>query len=96
MHFSTLMTIAGVALAAVSGVAAEEKRGVKTTWVPTATVTETHTWTATRIEQHWTPVPPYIMTTTFPITWTQVQTKTEYKPVVTTVPDRRHARDFQA
>lgn len=63
--------------------------------MPTATVVETNTFTATRIEQVWTTVAPYEWETTFPITWTAVQTKTEFQPIVTTLPQRRHARDFE-
>ncbi|KAI0749325.1 hypothetical protein C8Q80DRAFT_617615 [Daedaleopsis nitida] len=92
MHFSTILTIAGVALSTVLGVAADPK--ATTIWVPSATVVETNTFTGTRIEQVWTTVPPYEWETTFPITWTATQTMTKFRPVVTNVPERRHARDF--
>ncbi|KAI0671690.1 hypothetical protein C8Q78DRAFT_972193, partial [Trametes maxima] len=67
-----------------------------TLWVPTATVVETNTFTATRVEQVWVTTPPYEWQTTFPITWTAVETKTQFKPVITDVPQRRHARDFES
>ena len=66
-----------------------------TIWVPTATVVHTNTYTGTRVEEVWTNVPPYEWETTFPITWTAVKTQTEFMPIVTSVPQRRHARDFE-
>ena len=66
-----------------------------TLWVPTATAVVTNTYTGTRVEEVWTNVPPYEWETTFPITWTAVKTQTEFMPVVTSVPQRRHARDFE-
>ncbi|KAI0833426.1 hypothetical protein BC628DRAFT_1307920 [Trametes gibbosa] len=98
MQFTSILTFAGVALATILGVQAEEQKQEAhptTVWVPTATVVETNTFTATRIEQIWTTVAPYEWETTFPITWTAVETVTQFKPVVTSVPQRRHVRDFE-
>ncbi|KAI0635881.1 hypothetical protein C8Q77DRAFT_1071798 [Trametes polyzona] len=98
MQFKSVLTLAGIALASVLGVCAEEQKQEAhptTIWVPTATVVETNTFTATRIEQIWTTVAPYEWETTYPITWTAVQTKTQFKPIVTNAPARRHARDFE-
>ncbi|KAI0327810.1 hypothetical protein GY45DRAFT_1327113 [Cubamyces sp. BRFM 1775] len=95
MQMKSLLTFAGVAFAAVLGASAKEQPHVTTLWVPTATVVETNTYTATRIEQIWTTVAPYEWETTFPITWTATETVTQFAPVVTTVPQRRHARDFE-
>ncbi|KAI0775251.1 hypothetical protein BD413DRAFT_471387 [Trametes elegans] len=101
MQFASLLTFAGLALTAVLGVSAQEQpqppknQAPTTVWVPTATVVETNTFTATRIEQIWTTTPPYEWETTYPITWTAVQTKTQFAPIVTNVPARRHARDFE-
>ncbi|KAI0714271.1 hypothetical protein C8T65DRAFT_607215 [Cerioporus squamosus] len=107
MQFSTLLTLAGVALSATLGASAAHDAvrpllpHVTTLWVPTATVVATNTFTATRIEQVWTTVPPYEWETTYPITWTATQTQTQYKPIVTVVdgpasgPERRHPRDFE-
>ncbi|OJT03378.1 hypothetical protein TRAPUB_6047 [Trametes pubescens] len=99
MQFTSFITLASIALATVCGVHAAENKpdapNPTTIWVPTATVVETNTFTGTRIEQIWTTVAPYEWETTFPITWTAVQTRTEFKPVVTNAPVRRHARDFE-
>ncbi|RPD60026.1 hypothetical protein L226DRAFT_523076 [Lentinus tigrinus ALCF2SS1-7] len=100
MQFSTLLTIASVALSATLGASAAQGAHMTTLWVPTATVVQTNTYTGTRVEQVWTTVPPYEWETTFPITWTATQTATQYKPVVTMVdeasgPERRHPRDFE-
>lgn len=67
-----------------------------TVWAPTATVVETNVYTATRIEQYITDVPPYWVETTYPVVWTATQTRTEFEPIVTEAPERRHARDFEA
>ncbi|RDX57350.1 hypothetical protein OH76DRAFT_1395141 [Lentinus brumalis] len=96
MQFSTLLTLAGVALSATLGASAAQDAHLTTLWVPTATVVATNTFTATRIEQVWTTVAPYEWETTFPVTWTATQTQTQFKPVVTVVPnERRHPRDFE-
>ncbi|KAH9850282.1 hypothetical protein C2E23DRAFT_735394 [Lenzites betulinus] len=100
MQFTSILTFAGIAFAAVLGANAEEQKREAvchptTVWVPTATVVETNTFTATRIEQVWTTVAPYEWETTFPITWTAVETVTQFKPVVSSAPERRHARDFE-
>ncbi|KAL1949405.1 hypothetical protein VTO73DRAFT_8286 [Trametes versicolor] len=82
MQFTSFLTLASIALAAVCGVQAEENKRDSTPhpttiWVPTATVVETNTFTGTRVEQIWTTVAPYEWETTFPITWTATQTKTQ-------------------
>ncbi|CDO74932.1 hypothetical protein BN946_scf184945.g4 [Trametes cinnabarina] len=99
MQVKSLIAVASIVLATVLGVSAEEQKQEAhetTIWVPKATVVETNTYTATRIDQIWTTTPPYEWETTYPITWTAVETKTSFVPVVTTVPQRRHARDFEA
>ncbi|KAH9945432.1 uncharacterized protein BXZ73DRAFT_73578 [Epithele typhae] len=58
-----------------------------TVWVPTATAVTTQTYVATRVEEVWDTVPPYVYTTTFPTTFVGVKTMTEYAPVVTEMPD---------
>ncbi|KAI0661687.1 hypothetical protein C8Q70DRAFT_966640 [Cubamyces menziesii] len=95
MQTKSLLTFAGVVVAAILGARAEEQAAATTLWVPTATVVETNTYTATRIEQIWTTVPPYEWETTFPITWTATETVTQYASIVTNAPHRRHARDFE-
>ncbi|KAH9855215.1 hypothetical protein C2E23DRAFT_883179 [Lenzites betulinus] len=102
-NFTALLAVVGLAFLAVvrADAVTDAKRPdpdhLSTSWKPTATVVETHTFTGTRIEQHTTNVPPYLYMTTFPITWTQTQTNTVFSPVPTDVPDvsRRHARDFE-
>ncbi|KAJ3007074.1 hypothetical protein NUW54_g3687 [Trametes sanguinea] len=99
MQIKSLLACASVVLATVLGVSAEEQKQQAhetTIWVPKATVVETNTYTATRIDQIWTTTPPYEWETTYPITWTAVQTVTSFVPVVTSLPQRRHARDFEA
>ncbi|KAI0829663.1 hypothetical protein BC628DRAFT_1358150 [Trametes gibbosa] len=99
--FTSFLAIVGLAFAAVHAIPVADldqpqPNGITTTWQPTATVVETHTFTATRVEHRLTDVPPFLFDTTFPITWTQTETKTVFRPVTTDVPDiRRHARDFE-
>ncbi|KAI8980148.1 hypothetical protein BD414DRAFT_493797 [Trametes punicea] len=97
MQFKSLLAFTGVIFGALLAARAEEQGAHLTTiWVPTATVVETNTYTATRIDQIWTTVSPYEWETTYPITFTATETVTQYEAVVTSVPQRRHARDFEA
>ncbi|KAI0769306.1 hypothetical protein BD413DRAFT_613859 [Trametes elegans] len=57
---------------------AQAKRQLQNREEHLTTVVETHTYTATRVEQTTTDVPPYITDTTILVTWTAVQTQTVY------------------
>ncbi|OBZ72484.1 hypothetical protein A0H81_07419 [Grifola frondosa] len=94
MQFKFLFATASMVLASTLGAWANEASS-ETIMVPTATVVEVNTYVATRIEEIWMTTSPYLVSSTFPITWTVTETAVEYGPSVVVDRRREHPRDFE-